>query len=183
MFASERHSSGACAHVHLKESRCGKGIQVLQPQIWMVVFAALAFGACNENGYLEEPSVVVPVGRACTLIGCNSGLSVALQPSVSALPYSVRFDLPDGPNASFICTISGPRDVAGPIQNVACNRDALSVSLSPVPRRVTIEVFVAGGAGDRRVGSFTPDYQLLHPNGRGCPPACLRATVVLEADR
>ena len=152
----------------------------------MVLFAALAFGACNENGYLEVPTVVIPEGRACTLIGCNSGVSVALQPSVSALPYSARFDLPGGLNASFICTISGPREVRGPIQDVFCSRDRLSVSLSPVPRKVTIEVLVTGEAGaaiDPRVGSFTPDYQRLEPNGAGCPPVCLRATVVLEGDR
>jgi hypothetical protein len=44
--------------------------------------------------------------------------------------------------------------------------------------RVTIRVTTASGSRVTEVGNV--EYRITRPNGPGCPPECLQATVVVE---
>lgn len=103
-----------------------------------------------------------PVGpRACTQIGCESGLTVELQGTPDA-PFTVSATADDGDTESITCT-----------ETEACRLFFQDFT----PDRVTITYEAAGRTVQQ---SFTPQYTRSRPNGEDCPPECMNATVVLD---
>ncbi len=133
-----------------------------------------------------------PAGRACTMIGCQDGLVVRVQPAEAWPHGEYRFDIQhDGANV--VCT--------GILPLPSCDRRALlcdapeptivesgcaldpaahafgDVVFSSTPADVTVAVSHLG----RMVGSgrWNPIYQTSQPNGPGCEPVCTSAVVEL----
>jgi hypothetical protein len=114
----------------------------------LILLAALA--ACSSANAPEE--------RACTLIGCSSGLSVAIDGPADG-PFVVEAS--DGSVMETFECAAGAR----------CERVTFDNYL---PERVTVRVIAAG---DTTTTIVEPTYTTLQPNGPGCPPTCTQATV------
>ena len=98
--------------------------------------------------------------RACTLIGCYSGLRVELEGT---------------PTTPFTLTAT-----AGAASETIVCEQATSCDLffeNFTPSQVTIS-YESGREETEQ--TFTPSYSRSRPNGEHCPPECLNGTVVLE---
>lgn len=105
--------------------------------------------------------------KACTLIGCNDGLSVTFKGSPPE-------------NFTLRLKADGQADI-----NVTCPGG--STQFTCLPDRVMInnytptQVDVTYTAGDKTLTrSFTPSYTSSEPNGPGCGPVCRQASVELD---
>jgi hypothetical protein len=99
---------------------------------------------------------------ACTLIGCEDGLSV-------------QFDR--APAGAFRIEANAPDDPAQ--YAIDCADAATCMMMFPglVAEQVTIRVITQQGTHTQE---FQPRYDEVHPNGRGCGPACRQATVTVQ---
>ena len=98
----------------------------------------------------------------CTLIGCQSGLTVALT-SQPAVPYRVEaYTIGDGPRFVREC----PGTAACPI-----------FFQDFTPGHVFLDV-VVGSATATHERNVT--YTVSRPNGPGCDPECRQATVTVS---
>ncbi|HEU4883618.1 MAG TPA: hypothetical protein VFT45_15265 [Longimicrobium sp.] len=99
---------------------------------------------------------------ACTLIGCEDGLSV-------------RFSRP--PVGAFVLVATVPNDPA--IVAIDCADAASCPLMFPglVAEQVTLRLTTAEGTITQQ---FQPRYEEAYPNGRRCGPACRQATVTLQ---
>lgn len=96
---------------------------------------------------------------ACTLIGCEDGLSVEFQrPPAGA--FRIEASVPGDPTQYAI----------------DCASAATCFPMFPglVAQRVTIRLVTQEGT---RTQEFQPRYEDFYPNGRRCGPACRQATV------
>jgi hypothetical protein len=99
---------------------------------------------------------------ACTLIGCEDGLSVQFS-RAPAGAFRIEATVPNDPTVAAI-------DCA----------DAASCPLrfpGVVAEQVTLRLITSQGTVTQE---FQPRYQELHPNGRRCGPACRQATVTFQ---
>ena len=97
-------------------------------------------------------------GSVCSLIGCNSGLSITLA-SPPATPFLVEaYVLPGGSRHAKTCS-------ATPCQVFFQN-------FTPT----TVRIHVISGT-DTVTQDFTPAYAVSRPNGPQCDPECRNATV------
>ena len=105
-------------------------------------------------------------GMGCSLVGCDSGLTVRVQP-VPTVPYSVEAVAP-GTNTRYVFRCSTPGQCAD-----AFFRDYL-------PTRAFIDV-VAGADTVHREFT-TVKYDKRQPNGEDCDPTCRNAylTVLIQ---
>ena len=99
---------------------------------------------------------------ACTLIGCDDGLSV-------------RFSRP--PAGAFRIEATVPNDPA--VVAIDCVNATSCTLMFPglVAEQVTLRLITAQGTVTQQ---FQPRYEDLHPNGRRCGPACRQATVTFQ---
>jgi hypothetical protein len=99
---------------------------------------------------------------ACTLIGCEDGLSV-------------RFSRP--PAGAFRVEATVPNDPA--VLAIDCTDAASCPLMFPdlVAERVTLRLTTAEGTITQQ---FQPRYENVYPNGRACGGACRQATVTLQ---
>lgn len=119
---------------------------------------ALVSASCSSSP--ETP-------RACTLIGCESGLEVQLV-GAPAAPYRIEASAPGQASPHIIeCTARAP---CGP--NVFL-RDF-------TPEVATIRVIVGADATTR---SVQPTYETVQPNGPGCPPTCRHGKATIDLGR
>jgi len=103
------------------------------------------------------------ISGACTLIGCDSGLIVALsQTPTSAYKIEV-FSSPEGPHYVFDC--------ANPAQ---CGSEAMFNNY--LPQSVTIRVTTTAGTREQ---TAQPAYSTSRPNGPNCGPECKQARVTV----
>jgi hypothetical protein len=103
------------------------------------------------------------INGTCTLIGCNSGLIVALaQAPTSAYRIEV-FSTPDGPHYVFDCP--------NPAQ---CVPEAMFDDY--MPASVTIRVTTSAGTREQ---TAQPAYSVSRPNGPNCEPECRQARVTV----
>lgn len=97
--------------------------------------------------------------RSCTLIGCRSGLTVQLNGT---------------PTAPFTVTAAA----GSATESIVC--DEASECALFFEDFTSPEVTISYESGDQTVQqTFNPLYSRSRPNGEGCPPECLNATVVL----
>ena len=116
-------------------------------------------GAGALGGCAQSP----PPSEVCTLIGCDSGLTVVVEPGPSG-EYTVRAETSGDSARTVQCTAMQP-----------CAGGAFFRDFTP--ERATIQV-IAGG--DTTVQAVAPSYETLQPNGAECPPTCRRATVTVR---
>lgn len=98
--------------------------------------------------------------RACTLIGCNSGLRVEIEGT------------PSGP-FTLTATAGGASESVSCEQGTAC--DLFFEDLTPSQVTISYE-----SGGEEIEQTFSPSYTRSRPNGEDCPPECVNGTVVLE---
>ena len=101
---------------------------------------------------------------ACTLVGCDSGLTVRLD-RVPAGTFRIEAISPEGaPSQVYDCAGAGPQ----------CAPEAVFRDFTP--SQVTIRVTTASGTVTQ---TFQPQYSENAPNGRECGPICRNATVTV----
>ena len=105
-----------------------------------------------------------PAQPDCTEIGCLDGLRVVVDGSPGT-EYAIEASAPDGTSRSATCTVrlSGTCEVGF---------DGFH------PEEVTI--VATADDGQQLTATATPDYEILQPNGPGCPPVCEHASVILD---
>lgn len=106
------------------------------------------------------------MGTVCTLIGCDSGLLVELEAPPEA-PYRIE---------AHVSGVS-PRYVQVCQSQAACS--PFTFFRAFIPDWAIIEVVSAVGTERYEV---RPVYERVQPNGPGCDPVCMRATVRLPRD-
>ena len=116
------------------------------------IFILTAGGGCDRSPIDD---------RACTLIGCQSGLTLELEGAIDD-HYTITATA-DGEQVRFVsCSEAGPCSL-------------FFQDFTPSAVTITYE------SGGRTVEeTFTPEYVRSQPNGQGCPPVCFNATVVLD---
>jgi hypothetical protein len=99
---------------------------------------------------------------ACTLIGCDDGLSVRFS-RLPAGAFRVEATLPNDPTVLAIdCTDA---------------TNCLLMFPDLVAAQVTLRLTTAEGTITQE---FQPQYQNVYPNGRDCGGACRQATVTIQ---
>jgi hypothetical protein len=103
-----------------------------------------------------------PPQQACTRIGCEDGWTVELA-GAAALPptYTIRVLVDGAVVASAHCTPAQP-----------CGEIMFRAGVTAAEA----ELEIIGGAVPLR-WTVTPEYNMVQPNGPGCPPTCRQARV------
>jgi len=132
------------------------------PGYGLIAGRLLVVAEASAAGLLWGCSLGEPV--TCSGIECTSALVVDLG---GAVPSSYTIEV-RGPNETrrFTCTEAS-----------LCNE---AVFDDFTPTRVTIRVTWPGGSLEQEV---TPGYEVVQPNGPGCPPICQRAVVTITIPR
>ncbi len=118
-----------------------------------LLWALLIGAACTGDQY----------GPACTLIGCEDGLSVDVQGDLPA-SYTVSLEAAGMAMVEYQCTAAAP-----------CSVPHFVPDFTPE----TVVVRVQGGGVDYSE-TVTPEYTISRPNGPDCPPECQQATIVVQ---
>ena len=115
-------------------------------------------------GALSGCSIFEP--EACTLVGCSEGLTVRLT-SQPTEPYRIELFTPGAqqPFHSYECD-------GGEGCSQGTHSSRLTVS------QILVRVTTAAGSLFTEVPNVV--YRKTYPNGRGCDPPCLSATVTAE---
>lgn len=128
-------------------------------------------------------------GKSCTLIGCESRLSVAFTAATwPAGTYQVLAQTPTGPRT---CTVALPLPSNG---QAACTgtmtlgtsgsalptaqHSLVGVQLADQPTQLTLTVTRDGAELAKK--TFAPVYTVSQPNGAGCEPVCKQANEQLS---
>ena len=120
----------------------------------LALLLVTTLAGCNSN----EPAMP----RACTLIGCVSGLQVEITGALPAA-YSLRVDVTGSSTAPRTITCDAGTQCANPVMFEDFTPDSVVVELraDTAVRRI-----------EQRV-----TYQTSQPNGPGCPPTCRQAMI------
>jgi hypothetical protein len=105
------------------------------------------------------------INGACTLIGCQSGLTVNLA-QAPAGSYSIEVFTPSSQNGAhyvFQCASAA-----------SCGTTAFFAEFTPAS--VVVRITTETGGREEYV---TPSYQKSRPNGPNCGPECIQATVTV----
>jgi hypothetical protein len=113
------------------------------------IVGLLAVSACGGAAY-------------CTLIGCDSQLTVALA-SAPTGPWRIDVVGKFGESVAFDCPDSSRCGTSASFRNF-------------IPARATVTVTYGGRTGSSEV---TPSYAQVQPNGKDCGPICTQATVTV----
>lgn len=112
---------------------------------------------------LADCAPTAPDGRVCTLIGCDTGLTVEVA-GAPAGPYRIELEVPGEAQRRVIrCDTPG-----------ACAPAFFEVA----PEVATVHLVTAAGTRSQQV---RPDYRVTQPNGPDCPPRCRQARVLVAA--
>jgi hypothetical protein len=165
---------------------------VTAPNPQVVLACALALAACipGSDGASDPPAITPP--RACTEIGCASGLSVDFVRSGRWAAGNYRIEVTADGNAG-ACEITLPLSCsrqprctgasAWRVGESGCALDPQSHSLTGVDFSPAqpVDVTVTVSLDDRRLGEarLQPVYTTSQPNGPGCEPVCRQARATL----
>lgn len=129
-------------------------VRWLRPLVLVSALAGLA--GCNSLGL-----------HACTLIGCQNGLTVQLS-ATPATPFRVELRV-TSPTAqpAYVYSCSSP---------ATCTQGVFFPDFSGEHAFVT----VVTDAGTRTTEISRIEYRVSRPNGPNCPPECRQATVTAD---
>jgi hypothetical protein len=124
--------------------------------LWLIPFSLVTMTGCARA--ISEAPVAV---RACTKMGCSSGLAIEVN---SKLQQSYTVTLRSGTQIihAFRCE-----------PGQTCR----SFAENQTPTDVTVAVQTSAGEVTK---AFKPEYVIRRPNGPDCPPDCRQATVTLD---
>jgi hypothetical protein len=103
------------------------------------------------------------ISSVCTLIGCNSGLTVQIQNAPTGPLSVVAVDV-QSPASQY--TASCPGDTG-------CTNQVFFRDFTPG----SVNLMVTTTAGTRQI-TVAPTYETSRPNGPNCAPTCRSATIV-----
>lgn len=107
---------------------------------------------------------ILGIGDDCNLVGCTSGIEVVLD------------EYPDEPFRIVAESSGGFTEYVYTCDEVGkCNGPIIFTDFTP--RNVTIRLITASGTVSEY--HLIPRYEVGHPNGPDCPPACLFARIHL----
>lgn len=154
----------------------------------IVPVVALFAIMCGGNGFGG--------GQRCTEIGCADGLMVGVTSDARWPAGEYRFVI-DVEGTTTTCTGALPLPECG-TQAITCDREGVvriseSGCALPADQHAFGDLYFEETLPSVRVeilheersvamGSFTPTYQTLQPNGPGCGPTCRNASVQLPVD-
>lgn len=121
----------------------------------LVVAMGLVLSACQD----------LPQPKACSLIGCESGLTLTFE---AAAPERFRFSLSasDGETRQGECPAINAQDAV-------CLGDRVLI-----PRFTPTQLDLSLSVGEQTsTQSFEPEYKNSRPNGPDCEPECKQATL------
>jgi len=121
----------------------------------LVGFAAIAAAGCAE------------ITEGCTLIGCNSGLTVHLT-SLPASPFRIEVRTPASVGTAYVFECNGT--------TVPCQPDVFFGDL--IAERLFVTVIVGSASRETEFDQVT--YTQTFPNGRRCGGACQNAIVTAD---
>jgi hypothetical protein len=104
------------------------------------------------------------LSTACTLIACESGLTVQLADPRLPDAYTVELELPDGTTLVRSCGAT------------ACGSTVFFADVTPATAVVRFVV----DDEVRHQQTVTPAYTTERPNGPGCPPVCRQGTATVQ---
>ncbi|HEU4989472.1 MAG TPA: hypothetical protein VFT41_06805 [Gemmatimonadaceae bacterium] len=107
-----------------------------------------------------------PTQRACTLIGCDSGITIMLSGTAAASVTRVEVSAPGDTTRAHDCTSTSP-----------CTGTFGVWFANYTPATVTVHLVMAT---DSRTYTITPTYKDQQPNGPDCPPVCHQATLSID---
>lgn len=118
-----------------------------------ILVLAVVLGACSQPP---------PPSQVCTLIGCESGLSVVVEPT---------------PQGSYT-VIAEAGDTTRTVECTAQRQCAEGAFFSDfTPTNATIRVIAGSDTTEQAV---TPVYDTAQPNGPECPPTCRQGSVTVR---
>jgi hypothetical protein len=123
-------------------------------------------GAADDAGQNGGPQA----GRACTEIGCDSGVFADLSGLREAIPEASKAEVCLGSS----CEVFDRSQFS---EASVVNRRLKAEGM----RRVTMVVFDDSGTVISRSSVRTPSVR-SQPNGEGCPPVCFSVAVGLDSD-
>lgn len=130
----------------------------------LTIMAPLALGIGLILAGCSNP----PQQQICTLIGCESGLTLAFE---GAAPESYRFTLTaaEGETRQGECPATDAQDTL-------CFEDKVLLSRF-TPDQVELSLSV----GEQSLKqTFQPQYTTSRPNGPNCEPECKQATITVD---
>jgi hypothetical protein len=140
---------------------------------WRLVLRA---GAQEYEAHADLPGKdlrwkqgVEPV-RACTEMGCYSGLTIQLQGTIPEA-FAVEVSIPGDEPVRVECPQGG--------DPLYCESDRLFLA-ERTPEVLTVRV---SWEDNDVVASFQPNYETVRPNGPDCPPECRQAEVTLDLSK
>jgi hypothetical protein len=117
--------------------------------------------------------------KSCTTIGCTDQLSLTLTMADGSAP---KFDVNlvvDGKAIACQAPTLGGSTRCGDgvlVASRGSGGDQEVLEIQGAPSSVTVSL--AQGGATRLLGTFTPTYESLQPNGPGCEPTCRQSTIV-----
>ncbi len=147
---------------------------------------ALVAACASSSAEAPPPATPEPPGRACTEIGCTSGLSVDWQSAGGWKPGQYRFEF-DFDGTVTTCEAALPLKPCD-VPSVTCSASGVvtigesGCALPPegqgfsgfttagFPRSVKVRIVRDGQTLVE--GTSAPSYRKVQPNGEGCEPVC-----------
>jgi hypothetical protein len=140
---------------------------------------------------IVAPALIFTLG-CCTLVDCNDGLTIDLDPMTGWPAGSYRFTI-DVDSTRVTCQGALPLPACTAGRGLTCDRpDVLTIGESGCalgagaqgfpsidfddalrPKRVVVTV--ARNESVLTRSELTPEFQTSQPNGAGCPPTCTQA--------
>ena len=120
----------------------------------LLLGAAIILGSCDDLG-----------PRACTLVGCTSGVTINVPASVP-FPFTLTLSVPGG----------SPIPLQVNCTAQTCQRSLFIAAFLPDYFRAELK-WTVDGRPETTVRDFRPEYVETRPNGRGCEPTCRQGTV------
>jgi hypothetical protein len=114
--------------------------------------------------------------KACTMIGCESTLTVSFTSRLPPGSYQIELTAPDSAPCEVTSDGSGEKsDYCADFGYVHLTPTALIIDAAK--ENVSVRILRASVLVGE--GSFTPEYAVHQPNGPDCEPLCQTATVDL----
>ena len=129
------------------------------PGLARLATATLLLAACSQPA--PQPAAP-PAQRACTMIGCEDGLTVAVEGT---------------PDSAYRLEIRAPGEEIR-VQECPSPAECGQVFLVGfLPEEVTVELVTE--SGERSTRTVRPEIETVQPNGPDCPPTCRQARVTV----
>lgn len=110
----------------------------------------------------------LPERQECTLIGCEDGLNLRLEPMPERFTLSLTAS--DGEHRTLSCPSEN-------LQEAICFPEQVFI---PRFTPSSLKLQLRFGNDQLKEAELTPEYSTQYPNGQSCEPACRQGTLTLQ---